>query len=196
MQPDAATATQAPINKAAAPIPVDPKTPVPKPQPPTGLHIGRDDRQRLERQLERDHGGKIVPVWLVDEVDEGKDEYVVKEQSRWRTFAEHELYTLFHYKQNEPEDGRAARKSWADYYRMNKLFADRILEIYNPGDIIMVHDFYLLLLPSLLRQRLPNIYIGFFLHVPFPSSEFYRCLSRRKEILEGVLGSMMIGFQS
>jgi len=70
------------------------------------------------------------------------------------------------------------------------------MDIYHPGDIVMVHDFYLLLLPSLLRQRLPNIYIGFFLHVPFPSSEFYRCLSRRKEILEGVLGANMIGFQS
>jgi trehalose 6-phosphate synthase/phosphatase len=195
-QSAATLATQAPVNKAAAPIPVDPKQPTPVPQTPLGLRIGRDDRERLEKQLERDHGGKIVPVWLVDEVDEGKDEYVVKDQSRWRTFAEHELYTLFHYKQNEPEDGRAARKSWADYYRMNKLFADRILEIYKPGDIIMVHDFYLLLLPSLLRQRLPNIYIGFFLHVPFPSSEFYRCLSRRKEILEGVLGANMIGFQS
>jgi trehalose 6-phosphate synthase/phosphatase len=192
----ATQAVQPPVNKAAAPIPVDPKQPAQLPQQPTGLRIGRDDRERLERQLERDHGGRIVPVWLVDEVDEGKDEFLVKDQSRWRTFAEHELYTLFHYKQNEPEDGRAARKSWADYYRMNKLFADRILEVYKPGDIILVHDFYLLLLPSLLRQRLPNIYIGFFLHVPFPSSEFYRCLSRRKEILEGVLGANMIGFQS
>ena len=79
---------------------------------------------------------------------------------------------------------------------MNKLFADRILELYSPGDIVMVHDYQLMLLPSLLRQRLPNIYIGFFLHVPFPSSEFYRCLSRRKEVLEGVLGANMIGFQS
>ncbi|KAH7349105.1 glycosyltransferase family 20-domain-containing protein [Pyrenochaeta sp. MPI-SDFR-AT-0127] len=192
----AAPAVQAPTNKAAAPIPVDPKKPAQVPQQPSALRIGREDRERLEKQLERDHGGKIVPVWLVDEVDDGKDEYILKSQSHWRTYAEHELYTLFHYKQNEPADGRAARKSWADYYRMNKLFADRILEIYQPGDIVMVHDFYLLLLPSLLRQRLPNIYIGFFLHIPFPSSEFYRCLSRRKEILEGVLGANMIGFQS
>ncbi|KAH8724498.1 glycosyltransferase family 20-domain-containing protein [Phaeosphaeriaceae sp. PMI808] len=192
----AGLAAQPPVSKAAAPIPVDPKQPVAAPQQPLGLRIGGEDRERLEKQLERDHGGKIVPVWLVDEVDDGKDEYVVKDQSRWRTFAEHELYTLFHYKQNEPADGRAARKSWADYYRMNKLFADKILDIYNPGDIVLVHDFYLLLLPSLLRQRLPNIYIGFFLHVPFPSSEFYRCLSRRKDILEGVLGANMIGFQS
>jgi len=184
------------INKAAAPIPVDPKKPAPQQQQPSGIRVGREDRERLEKQLERDHGGKIVPVWLVDEVDDGKDEYILKDQSRWRTYAEHELYTILHYKQNEPADGRAARKAWADYYRMNKLFADRILELYSPGDIVMVHDYQLMLLPSLLRQRLPNIYIGFFLHVPFPSSEFYRCLSRRKEVLEGVLGANMIGFQS
>ncbi|KAF1830914.1 hypothetical protein BDW02DRAFT_601239 [Decorospora gaudefroyi] len=192
----AVATTQLPVNKAAAPIPVDPKHPTQVPQGSGDFRIGREDRERLEKQLERDHGGRIVPVWLVDEVDEGKDEYILKNQNQWRTYAEHELYTLFHYKQNEPADGRAARKSWADYYRMNKLFADRILEIYKPGDIVMVHDFYLMLLPSLLRQRLPNIYIGFFLHIPFPSSEFYRCLSRRKEILEGILGANMIGFQS
>ena len=182
-------------NKASAPIPVDGTSKPPQPLQTEGIRVGRADRQRLERQLERDHGGKIVPVWLTDEMNE-EDVAIIKDQSRWRRFAEHELYTLFHYKQNEPADGRAARRSWANYYRMNKLFADRILEIYKPGDIIIIHDYYLLLLPSLLRQRLPNVYIGFFLHVPFPSSEFYRCLSRRKEILEGVLGANMVGFQS
>jgi trehalose 6-phosphate synthase/phosphatase len=160
------------------------------------MKIKRSDRQRLERQLERDHGGKIVPVWLVDDVSEEDDIYTIKDQSRWRQFAERELYTLFHYKQNEPADGRAARKAWADYYKLNKLFADRILEIYKPGDVVLIHDYNLMLLPSLLRQRLPNVYIGFFLHIPFPSSEYYRCLSRRKEILEGVLGANMVGFQS
>ncbi|KAF1963334.1 hypothetical protein CC80DRAFT_397352 [Byssothecium circinans] len=185
-----------PYNKASAPIPVDGQTPILPTPHDNSLRIGRDDRERLEKQLERDHGGKIVPVWLAEEWDEKNDVAILKEQERWRKYAEHELYTLFHYKQNEPQDGRATRKAWADYYRMNKLFADRILELYRPGDIILVHDFYLLLLPSLLRQRLPNVYIGFFLHVPFPSSEFYRCLSRRKEILEGVLGANMVGFQS
>ncbi|KAF2877880.1 alpha,alpha-trehalose-phosphate synthase-like protein subunit Tps2 [Massariosphaeria phaeospora] len=186
----------APTSKASAPIPVDGKAPPPHPSQPEGLRVGRADRERLELQLERDHGGRIVPVWLTDEIDEKNDIVILKDQTRWRKYAEHELYTLFHYKQNEPADGRAVRKSWADYYRMNRLFADRISEMYKPGDIIIIHDFYLLLLPSLLRQRLPNAYIGFFLHVPFPSSEFYRCLSRRKEILEGVLGANMIGFQS
>ncbi|GME24367.1 Glycosyl transferase family 20 [Neofusicoccum parvum] len=185
-----------PLNKASAPIPVDPTSKPPQPAHIEGISVDREHRARLEKQLERDHGGRIVPVWLYDELHEDNDMVVLKNQSRWRQFAEKELYTLFHYKQNEPADGRAARKAWADYYRMNKMFADKILEIYKPGDIIMIHDYYLLLLPSLLRQRLPNVYIGFFLHIPFPSSEFYRCLSRRKEILEGVLGANMVGFQS
>jgi trehalose 6-phosphate synthase/phosphatase len=191
-----ATKTQPLANKAAAPIPVDSKaTPFPPPHS-EGIKVGRADRDRLERQLERDQSGKIVPVWLIDEKDKNNDEIILKEQHRWRRYAEHDLYTLFHYKQNEPADNQLAQEAWADYVRMNELFADRILELYKPGDIIAIHDFYLMLLPNLLRQRQPNIYIGFFLHIPFPSSEFYRSLSKRKEVLQGVLGANTIGFQS
>ncbi|KAF1356607.1 alpha,alpha-trehalose-phosphate synthase-like protein subunit Tps2 [Delphinella strobiligena] len=182
------------LNKASAPIPWDTQTQSSQAQQHEGLRISEADRQRLDRQLERDRGGKIVPVWLIDEMD--GDVAILKDQAKWRRYAEHELYTLFHYKQNEPTDGRAIRKAWADYFRLNKAFADKILETYRPGDVVLIHDYHLLLLPSLLRQRVPNMYIGFFLHVPFPSSEFYRCLSRRKDILEGVLGANMIGFQA
>jgi trehalose 6-phosphate synthase/phosphatase len=151
----------------------------------------------LEWQLSHDKKVKTVPVWLNDETEGVTDGGInLKDQSRWRRFAEHELYTLFHYKQHEPTDGRAERQSWADYYRMNQKFANRILEIYKPGDIVMVHDYHLLLLPSMLRQRIPHMYIAFFLHIPFPSSEFLRCLPRRKDVLEGVLGANMIGFQA
>jgi len=182
------------ISKASAPIPVDGQSQ--NDATIDGLRITRSDRDRLERQLERDHGSKIVPVWLADDVDDKNDTYIIKDQGRWRRFAERELYSLFHYKQNEPQEPKAARKAWADYYKMNQLFADRIIEIYKPGDIIMIHDYHLLLIPSLIRQSIPNVYIGFFLHIPFPSSEYYRCLSRRKEIITGVLGANMIGFQS
>ncbi|KAF2102215.1 trehalose-phosphatase [Rhizodiscina lignyota] len=185
-----------PINKASAPIPINSKEKPLAAMAAEGIRIPASDRERLNRQLERDHGGRVVPVWLPDEYEEESDTIIIKDQSRWRKYADRELYPLFHYKQNEPADGRAGRKWWADYYKMNKLFADRILEIYKPGDIVLIHDYYLLLLPSLLRQRIPHVYIGFFLHIPFPSSEFYRCLSRRKEVLEGVLGANMIGFQS
>lgn len=185
-----------PLSKASAPVPVNTKEKSYAALAAEGIRIPAPERARLQKQLEHDYGGKMIPVWLPDDYDETTDTVVLKDQSRWRRYADREIYTLFHYKQNEPADGRAGRKWWADYYKMNKIFADRILEVYKPGDIIVIHDYYLLLLPSLLRQRLPNVYIGFFLHVPFPSSEFYRCLSRRKELLEGVLGANMVGFQS
>lgn len=184
-----------PLNKASAPIPIDAHTKPVLPNEQSELKVPLHDRQRLDRQLERSHGGRVAPVWLCDDIDQD-GVATLRNQHKWRRYGEHELFTLFHYKQNEPTDGRGARKAWADYYKMNKAFADTIISHYKPGDIVLIHDYHLLLLPSLLRQRLPNIYIGFYLHVPFPSSEFYRCLSRRKEILEGVLGANMIGFQA
>ena len=168
------------------------------PEAADGLRIRNEDHEQLEQQLARDKECKIVPVWLADDNDSSGSmgELCLKDQSRWRAFAERRLYTLFHYKQAEPDDGRAERKSWADYFRMNQKFANRILDIYKPGDIVIVHDYHLFLLPSILRQKVPNMYIAFFLHVPFPSSEFLRCLPQRKEILEGVLGANLCGFQS
>jgi len=79
---------------------------------------------------------------------------------------------------------------------MNQLFADRIWEAYQPGDLVIVHDYYLMLLPELLRQRDPDMSIAFFLHTPFPSSELIRCLGRRQDLLNGMLGSDLIVFQS
>ncbi|KAM3413926.1 hypothetical protein BST61_g10597 [Cercospora zeina] len=184
-----------PLSKQSAPIPVNKGEKSPQPTELSELHVPLADRRKLERKLAAESGGHVSPVWLWDDIN-GEEVATFRNQARWRRYPEHELFTLFHYKQNEPSDGRALRKTWADYCLLNKTFADHIVSMYTPGDIILIHDYHLLLLPSLLRQRLPNVYIGFFLHVPFPSSEYYRCLTRRKEVLEGVLGSNMIGFQA
>lgn len=192
---DGTSMNQVPLNKASAPIPIDSSAKPFQSDEPHEIRVPANDRERLERQLERDHGGRVAPVWLWDDLD---DDSVAtfSDQNKWRRYAEHELYTLFHYKTNEPNDGREVRKAWAWFYKMNQAFADTVVSVYKPGDVIIIHDYHLLLLPNMLRQRLPNCYIAFFLHVPFPSSEYYRCLSRRKEVLEGVLGANMIGFQA
>ena len=183
-----------PLNKASAPIPVDPNKPA---QPPLNhIRVTRDDRLRLEDQLRESKFGEILPVWLADETDSPDDDLDLKDQGRWRRFADRIIYPVFHYKPMETYDGRSTARWWNDYVRLNHLFAERILETYKPGDVVWIHDYYLFLLPSILRQHVPNIYIGFFLHVPFPSSEFLRCLSRRKDILTGMLGANMIAFQS
>ncbi len=190
--PTGATRTGVPLNKASAPVPVEASERPPSPHG-DGVWISKADQARLEHQLAHCEHGRVVPIWMADE---NNGEYSLNQQSRWRRFGEHELYTLFSYKQNEPTDGRAERTWWMNYYRLNQRFADKILEIYKPGDLVWVHDYHLLLLPGLLRQRISHMYIGFFLHIPFPSSEFLRCLSQRKEVLEGVLGANMIGFQT
>ncbi|KAK9355247.1 glycosyltransferase family 20-domain-containing protein [Lipomyces doorenjongii] len=130
-------------------------------------------------------GSTIAPVFLYG-----------GEQGRWRAYAEQVLWPLLHYILGEPSDGIEEKKWWLDYVKFNEAFADKICEIYKPGDIIWVHDYHLLLLPQILRQRLPKAYIGTFLHAPFPSSEYFRYLTKRRELLEGMLGSNMIGFQA
>ncbi|KAK3314186.1 glycosyltransferase family 20 protein [Apodospora peruviana] len=194
--PPATTVHLGSLNVLSAPIPIDGDRSPPTPPLVDGLWIPKEDMQRLEHQLSHDKRIKTVPVWLADDTEGHADGIRLKDQGRWRRYAEHDLYTLLHYKQHEPTDGRAERIQWADYYRMNQKFANKILENYKPGDIVIVHDYNLMLLPSMLRQRAPHMYIAFYLHSPFPSSEFLRCLPRRKEILEGVLGSNLVGFQS
>jgi trehalose 6-phosphate synthase/phosphatase len=186
-----------PLNKSSAPIPLDGFVKPLEPPQSEGQWVSKEDQLRLEWQLGHDKNCRTIPVWLSDDIEGATDGAIcLKDQSRWRRFAEHELYTLFHYKQHEPTNGRAERASWADYYRLNQKFANRILEVYKPGDIVIIHDYHLLLLPSMLRQRIPHMYIAFFLHIPFPSSEFLRCLPRRKDVLEGMLGANLIGFQA
>lgn len=59
-----------------------------------------------------------------------------------------------------------------------------------------VNDYHLMLLPSMLRARLPNASIGFFMHVAFPSSEIFRCLPMREKLLHGMLSADLVGFQT
>ncbi|KAK9467110.1 glycosyltransferase family 20-domain-containing protein [Lipomyces arxii] len=138
-----------------------------------------------EAAAERNSGCTIAPVFLHG-----------GQQSRWSAYAEQVIWPLLHYIVGEPSDGMEEKKWWIDYVKFNEAFADKICEIYKPGDIVWVHDYHLLLLPQILRQRLPKVYIATFLHAPFPSSEYFRYLTKRRELLEGMLGSNMIGFQA
>jgi trehalose 6-phosphate synthase/phosphatase len=111
----------------------------------------------------------------------------------YQGFANRVLWPLFHYSvERVPADG----SGWAAYEEVNAVFADTIAREYRPGDTIWVHDYHLMLLPALLRQRLPHARIGFFLHIPFPSSEVFRVLPWRRAILNGLLGADLIGFHT
>ena len=84
--------------------------------------------------------------------------------------------------------------TWEAYVKVNQKFCDAIIKKVKPDDTVWIHDYQLLLLPNMLRERIPNLTIGFFLHTPFPSYEIFRMLPWRKEILLGMCGADLIGF--
>ena len=85
---------------------------------------------------------------------------------------------------------------WDVFERVNERFADTIAARWQPDDLIWIHDYHLLRLPALLRQRLPDASIGFFLHIPFPSPELFLTLPYRRELVQGMLGADLIGFHT
>jgi len=85
---------------------------------------------------------------------------------------------------------------WRAYQRANRIFAAKVAEVARPGDVIWVHDYHLMLLPEMLRQRLRDVRIVYFLHTPFPSSEIFRILPWRRELVQGLLGAELIGFHT
>lgn len=111
-------------------------------------------------------------------------------------FCKQILWPVFHYQiPDNPKSKAYEDHSWQFYVNVNQAFADTIVKNWKRGDTIWVHDYHLLLLPGMIRQKLPDAKIGLFLHVAFPSSEVFRCLAVRKQLLEGMLGANLIGFQ-
>lgn len=105
------------------------------------------------------------------------------------------IWPLFHY---FPTYTMYDNAYWQQYQHVNEIFRDAVLEIIKPGDVVWVHDYHLMLLPKLLRDEIPNLSIGFFLHIPFPSFELFRNLPSQwgEEILEGLVGADLIGFHT
>jgi trehalose 6-phosphate synthase len=89
---------------------------------------------------------------------------------------------------------------WQAYKRVNELFADAIADAAQSGTLIWVHDYHLMLLPEMLRERLlqrgKSCAIGFSLHTPFPVGDFWRDLPVRKHLIDGMLSSDLIGFHT
>jgi trehalose 6-phosphate synthase/phosphatase len=85
---------------------------------------------------------------------------------------------------------------WDVYESANARYADTVAAHYRPGDVIWVHDYHLMRVPALLRARIPDAKIGFFLHIPFPNPEIFFTLPTRRWLVEGMLGADLIGFHT
>jgi trehalose 6-phosphate synthase/phosphatase len=96
---------------------------------------------------------------------------------------------------NQSDFGAKAQQDlWFTYTTVNRLFKEKVVEVYQKGDLIWIHGFHLMLLPSFLRRVLTFAKIGYFFHTPFPSSEIWRTLTRREDLLRGILSADQIGF--
>lgn len=138
-------------------------------------------KKRITKRLRDEHG--CHPVFLTPGELTGY----------YHGFSNRTLWPLFHHFSRYAEFDASF---WRSYERANRRFRDAVLEVYEPGDVIWVQDYQLLLLPGLLREKLPDATIGFFLHIPFPSHELFRLLPWRRELLEGMLGADLIGFHT
>jgi trehalose 6-phosphate synthase/phosphatase len=114
-------------------------------------------------------------------------------QNYYYGFSNRTLWPLFHYFLEYTE---FEKESWESYKTVNEKFADVVIDQIEDGDRVWVHDYQLLLLPQLIKEKKPDVPVGFFLHIPFPSYEIFRTFPKRKEILEGMLGSDLLGFHT
>ncbi|QDZ24229.1 alpha,alpha-trehalose-phosphate synthase [Chloropicon primus] len=110
------------------------------------------------------------------------------------------LWQLFHYIALQQEGTLSETETVQDQYeaykRANEEFMKAVMSQYQEGDIVWVHDYHLMLLPALLKEEMPDMKVGWFLHTPFPSSEIFRTLPQRDDILMGVLRADLVGFHT
>ncbi|HEY7483251.1 MAG TPA: trehalose-6-phosphate synthase [Streptosporangiaceae bacterium] len=107
-------------------------------------------------------------------------------------FSNATLWPLYHDVVVRPVYERAF---WDAYVQVNERFAEAAATVAAPGAMVWVQDYQLQLVPAMLRRRRPDLRIGFFLHIPFPPYELFQQLPWRRQILEGLLGADLVGFQ-
>src|SRR5690606_36467265 len=105
------------------------------------------------------------------------------------------IWPLFHY---IPSFAEYNTQHYESYIQANQAFADTIIKHARPGDHIWIHDYHLMPLADMIREAIPGITIGFFLHIPFPSYELFRMIPKKwqNDILKGILGADLVGFHT
>ena len=145
-----------------------------------GISLEHEEEQEVEKEL---INRNMRPVFLTE--DDVEDFYL--------GFSNQTLWPAFHYFIHHM---RFVDEEWEAYYNANRKFADAVSKWLEPDDIIWVHDYQLMLVPEMIRKQFPNVTIGFFQHIPFPSYEVFRMIPWRKKLLNGVLGADYIGFHT
>jgi trehalose 6-phosphate synthase len=127
-------------------------------------------------------GMHLVPVMLTAE----------DVQLYYEGFSNATLWPLYHDVIVAPE---FHREWWESYVAVNRRFAEAAAEAADDNAVVWVHDYQLQLVPAMLRRLRPDVRIGFFLHIPFPPTELFAQMPWRRQILDGLMGADLVGFQ-
>ncbi len=121
--------------------------------------VKANERKAIEKYLKSNHNSHTLFLSKNDQ------------KLFYSGFCNKTIWPLFHYFTEYTE---FSGELWQSYVRVNRAFCTKVLEIAKPADIIWIHDYQLMLLPQMLREKLPRTQIGFLLHIPFPSNELFR----------------------
>lgn len=141
------------------------------------------EEEQLTIEKELDEKYQSLPVYLSEQEIE----------QYYHGFSNETIWPLFHYFTGNTE---YSQDTWKAYKRVNEKFFEALTPVIENDDTIWIHDYQLMLLPQMIREKYPEARIGFFLHIPFPSFEIFRLLIWREEILQGLLGANLIGFHT
>ncbi|MBT3383088.1 MAG: bifunctional alpha,alpha-trehalose-phosphate synthase (UDP-forming)/trehalose-phosphatase [Prolixibacteraceae bacterium] len=142
--------------------------------------ISENEKIDLDNKFRKDN---CIPIYLDQEL----------RSAFLEGFCDNTIWPLFNY---FTQNTKYYPANWEAYKKVNQLYFEVISKYINDDDILWVHDYHLMLLPKLIREKFPNVSIGYFQHIPFPSFEIFRFLPWRIELLEGILGADLIGFHT
>src|SRR5688572_18096413 len=146
-----------------------------------GAEIPEGRQAEVARTLAQDYSA--TPVFLTS----------AEEHGFYEGLSNSSIWPLLHYL---PSYFRYEPQWWDDYVNVNRKFTGAVLGAARDGDMVWVHDYQLMLVPAMLREAMPNLRVGFFLHTPFPSYEIFRYHPKRTELVSGMLGADQIGFHT
>lgn len=142
--------------------------------------ISEIEKQDIDNKFRTDN---CIPIYIDQHL---REEFI-------EGFCDNTIWPVFNY---FTQITRYNPTHWEAFKKVNQLYADIICKYIEEDDIVWVHDYHLMLLPKLIREKLPNVSIGYFQHIPFPSFEVFRLLPWRMELLEGILNADLIGFHT
>ncbi|KXZ45849.1 hypothetical protein GPECTOR_50g643 [Gonium pectorale] len=151
------------------------------------VEVATDEQDAVAAELRRLYN--CCPVFMDKEV---RDKF-------YKGCCKQQMWPLFHYvlPMSPESSGRFDQEMWQAYVKANKVFCEKVVEeSATDTDYVWIHDYHLLVLPSLLRKRFNRIRCGLFLHSPFPSSEIFRTFPKREELLRSLLNADLIGFHT